>query len=183
MPLSAIDQRAWREAVAWVPQAPYLFHGTIADNLRLARPDADDDAVRAAAREAGADDFITGLRRGYDTPVGEGGARLSGGQRQRIAIARAILADARIVILDEVTSHLDTESETVIRDAVVRLAAGGRTVLVVSHRLRLAAVADEVIVLGDGRVLELGPPADLAARDGAYRRLLDVRRSDLGAGA
>ncbi len=177
VPLASIDLAAWRAAIAWVPQAPYLFHGSIADNIRLARPDADDAAVRAAAREAGADDFIGTLPRGYETPVGEGGARLSGGQRQRISIARAVLADARIVILDEVTSQLDTASETIIRDAVVRLAAG-RTVIVVSHRLRLAAVADEVVVLEHGRVAEAGPPADLAGRDGTYRRLLDVRGTD-----
>ena len=178
VPLASIDLAAWRATVAWVPQAPYLFHGSIADNIRLARPEAGDDAVRAAAREAGADAFIAHLPGGYETPVGEGGARLSGGQRQRVAIARAVLADARIVILDEVTSHLDAASETVIRDAVVRLAARGRTVLVVSHRLRLSAIADEVVVLDGGRVVESGPPAALAARDGAYRRLLDVRGSD-----
>ena len=177
VPLTSIDLAAWRATLAWVPQAPYLFHGSIADNIRLARPDAADDAVRSAAGAAGADDFISTLPRGYETPVGEGGARLSGGQRQRIAIARAILADARIVILDEVTSQLDAASETIIRDAVVRLAAG-RTVIVVSHRLRLAAVADEIVVLEAGRVVEAGLPADLARRDGAYRRLLDVRRTD-----
>jgi ABC-type transport system involved in cytochrome bd biosynthesis fused ATPase/permease subunit len=177
VPLASIDLAAWRATIAWVPQAPYLFHGSIADNIRLPRPGADDDAVRTAAREAGADDFIATLPRGYETPVGEGGARLSGGQRQRISIARAILADARIVILDEVTSQLDTASETLIGDAVRRLATA-RTVIVVSHRLKLAAVADEVVVLDAGRVVEAGPPGDLAGREGAYRRLLDVRRAD-----
>ena len=177
VPLASIDLAAWRSTLAWVPQAPYLFHGSIADNIRLARPGAADDAVRAAARDAGADAFIDALPRGYDTPVGEGGTRLSGGQRQRIAIGRAFLADARVVILDEVTSQLDPASEAVIRDAVVRLASG-RTVIVVSHRLRLAAAADEVVVLHAGRVVESGPPAVLATRDGAYRRLLDVRGAD-----
>ena len=111
VPLDAIDPARWRAEVAWVPQRPHLFHGTVADNIRLARPDADDAAVRDAAREAGADDFIAALPAGYATPVGEDGVRLSGGQRQRIAIARAFLADARLVILDEPTSHLDAESE------------------------------------------------------------------------
>ena len=135
--LAAIDPGAWRAQVAWVPQLPHLFHGSVADNIRLARPGATDAAVRAAAREAGADDFIAALPHGYDQAVGERGVRLSGGQRQRIAIARAILADARLVILDEATSQLDAASETVIRDTIRRL-AGPRTVLVVSHRLRLA---------------------------------------------
>ena len=127
-------------------------------------------------REAGADRFIDALPRGFDTPVGEGGTRLSGGQRQRIAIARAFLADAWLVILDEATSHLDAESETVIRDAVRRLAARGRTVLVVSHRLRLAEIADVVAVLDAGRIVETGSPADLAGRDGPYRRCSLARR-------
>ena len=179
--LAAIDPGAWRAQVAWVPQLPHLFHGSVADNIRLARPGATEGAVRAAAREAGADDFIAALPHGYDQAVGERGVRLSGGQRQRIAIARAILADARLVILDEATSHLDTASETVIRDTIRRM-AGPRTVLVVSHRLRLAAVADEVAVIDAGRVIESGPPADLARRDGAYRRLLDVRQTDAEAG-
>jgi ABC-type multidrug transport system fused ATPase/permease subunit len=175
--LALIDPGAWRAQVAWVPQLPYLFHGGVADNIRLARPGATDAAVRAAAREAGADDFIGALPSGYDQAVGERGVRLSGGQRQRIAIARAILADARLVILDEATSQLDTASETVIRDAIRRL-AGTRTVLVVSHRLRLASVADEIAVIDAGRVTESGRPFDLARRDGAYRRLLDVRQAD-----
>ena len=138
-----------------MPQRPHLFHGSVADNIRLARPGATDAAVRAAAREAGADDFIAALPHGYDQAVGERGVRLSGGQRQRIAIARAILADARLVILDEATSQLDAASETVIRDTIRRL-AGPRTVLVVSHRLRLASVADEIAVIDAGRVTESG---------------------------
>ena len=175
--LDAIAASAWRAQVAWVPQLPHLFHGSVADNIRLARPGATDAAVQAAAREAGADDFIAALPHGYDQAVGERGIRLSGGQRQRIAIARAILADARLVILDEATSQLDAASETVIRDTIRRL-AGPRTVLVVSHRLRLASVADEIAVIDGGRVAETGRPSDLARRDGAYRRLLDVRQAD-----
>ncbi len=179
--LDAIDASAWRATVAWVPQRPHLFHGTVADNIRLARPTADDAAVRAAAEQAGADGFITGLPLGYETPVGEDGTRLSGGQRQRIAIARAFLAEARLVILDEATSHLDATSEAVIRDSIGRLARD-RSVLVVSHRLRLVSVADRVVVLDGGRVVESGSPAELAARDGAYRRLLAAGGED-GIGA
>ena len=177
MDLALIDPRAWRTGVAWVPQLPHLFHGSVADNIRLARPGATDAAVRAAAREAGADDFIAALPHGYDQAVGERGVRLSGGQRQRIAIARAILADARLVILDEATSQLDAASETVIRDTIRRL-TGPRTVLVVSHRLRLASVADDIVVIDAGRVAESGRPSDLARRDGAYRQLLEVRQGD-----
>ncbi len=170
-PLAAIDPSAWRARLTWVPQRPHLFHGTVADTIRLARPDATDEAVAAAAREAGADAFIATLPGGYATPVGEDGVRLSGGQRQRLAIARAFLADARLVILDEATSHLDPASESGIRDAVERLAAT-RAVLVVSHRLRFVDTADLVVVLDRGRVVETGSPAELAGRDGPYRRLL-----------
>ena len=177
VPLDGIDLAAWRAGVAWVPQRPHLFHGSVADNIRLARPTADDDAVRAAAREAGADAFIVGLANGYGTPVGEDGVRLSGGQRQRIAIARAFLADARLVILDEATSHLDAASEAVIRDAIGRLARR-RTVVVVSHRLRLVSLADRVVVMDGGRVVETGAPAELAVGDGPYRRLLAAGDGD-----
>ena len=180
-PLSDIDLAAWRRHIAWVPQRPHLFHGTIADTIRLAQPDADDEAVRAAAGEAGAEAFIAELPQGYATQVGEDGLRLSGGQRQRIAIARAILADARLVILDEATSQLDAASERTIRDTIGRLARD-RAVVVVSHRLRLVAIADVVAVIDAGRVVETGAPADLAERDGAYRRLLAAANADPGAG-
>jgi len=166
MPLESIEIGSWRAHVAWVPQRPHLFHGTVADNLRLARPDATDADLVAAAEQAGAAAFIRALPRGFDTPVGEDGLRLSGGRRQRLAIARAFLVDAWLVILDEATSHLDAESETAIRDAVARLATRGRTVLVVSHRLRLVETADDIVVLDHGRVVETGAPADLATGRG-----------------
>ncbi|MCU0505740.1 MAG: thiol reductant ABC exporter subunit CydD [Chloroflexi bacterium] len=172
-PLASIDVDAWRHAVAWVPQSPHLFAGTVADNIRLARPDAADADVEAAAREAGADGFIRALPLGYDTPLGEDGARLSGGQQQRIAIARAFLRDAPLVILDEATSHLDPASEAAIARAVQRLVRR-RTVLVISHRLRLAAGADIVVVLAGGRAVEAGPPGVLLAHDGPYRRLVAI---------
>jgi ABC-type multidrug transport system fused ATPase/permease subunit len=173
VPLASIDPAAWRRSIAWVPQAPHLFAGTVADNIRLARPDATDGQVDAAAREAGADAFIRALPLGYATRLGEEGARLSGGQQQRIAIARAFLRDAPFVILDEATSHLDAASEAAIADAVRRLVRR-RTVLVISHRLRLAAEADVVAVLAGGRSVEVGPPADLLLHDGPYRRLLAI---------
>jgi ATP-binding cassette subfamily C protein CydD len=177
VPLDRLDLSAWRANLAWVAQRPHLFHGTVADNIRLARPDAPDEEVVAAARAAGADAFIVALPAGYETQVGEGGLRLSGGQRQRLAIARAFLADARLVILDEATSHLDAASEAGIRDAVTRLGAN-RTVLIVSHRLRFVDAADVIVVLDRGRVVETGAPAELAGRGGPYQRLLEAAASD-----
>jgi thiol reductant ABC exporter CydD subunit len=175
--LGSIDLAAWRSHVAWVPQRPYLFHGTVADNIRLARPDASDEEIRAAADEAGAAMFVQAMPLGYDTAVGEDGIRLSGGQRQRIALARAFLGGARLVILDEATAHLDAASEDLVRDAVVRMGRD-RAVLVVSHRLRLVSIADVVAVVDHGRVVQVGAPADLAERDGPFRRLLATDDAD-----
>ena len=124
-------------------------------------------------REAGAHEFVRALPLGYATPLGEAGARLSGGEQRRIALARAFLRDAPFVVLDEVTSHLDPVSERAITSAVARLARR-RTVLVISHRLRLAAMADAVVVLAGGRAIEAGPPAELLASGGPYRRLLEI---------
>ena len=171
LPLDSIDRAMWRGQVAWVPQLPHLFHGTVADNIRLARPEAGMDAVIAAARAAHADAFIEALPRGYDTPLGEQGARLSGGQRQRLAIARAFLKDAPVLILDEATASLDARSETLIRDALARLLAG-RTVLIIAHRLTLAYAADQIVVMDAGRAVETGSHRALLAQDGLYRRLV-----------
>jgi ABC-type multidrug transport system fused ATPase/permease subunit len=154
-----------------VSQRPHLFAGSVADNIRLARPEADDEAVTAAARAAGAIGFIERLPRGFDSPVGERGARLSGGQRQRVAIARAFLRDAPLLILDEATSQLDEAGEAALADTLERLVTG-RTVLLIAHRLGLAQRADRVAVLEGGRVIEAGPPARLLMSDGPYRRLL-----------
>ena len=131
-------------------QAPHLFHGSVADNIRLARPDAPPEAVVEAARAAGADEFIDDLPDGYNTPVGEDGVRLSGGQRQRIAIARAFLRDAGFVVLDEPTAHLDPDAEAVVSAAIARLGAG-RPVVVISHRPALASGADAVVELAHGQ--------------------------------
>jgi ATP-binding cassette subfamily C protein CydD len=171
LPLEAIDVAAWRGSVAWVPQAPHLFTGSVADNIRLGRPEATDAQVEAAAIEAGVDGAIRSLPRGYETPLGEEGLGVSGGERQRLAIARAFLRDAPFILLDEVTSHLDRATEAEIADAVRRLARH-RTVLVISHRLKLAAGADQVVVLAGGRAVEAGTPADLLALGGAYARLV-----------
>ena len=176
LPLDGIDRAMWRGQVAWVPQLPHLFHGTVADNIRLARPEAGMDAVIAAARAAHADEFIEALPRGYDTPLGEQGARLSGGQRQRLAIARAFLKDAPVLILDEATASLDARSEALIRDALARLMAG-RTVLIIAHRLALAYTADQIVVMDAGRAVETGSHAALLAQDGLYRRLVATYES------
>ncbi|MFJ8073468.1 thiol reductant ABC exporter subunit CydD [Streptomyces sp. NPDC096176] len=144
--LAELDVHRWRERIAWVPQAPYLFAGTIAENVRLARPDADDAAVREALRAAGAYDFVAALRRGMDTPIGEDGSGLSAGQRQRLALARAFLADRPLLLLDEPTAALDGATEADIVEAVGRLAQG-RTVLLLVHRPALLAVADRVVTL------------------------------------
>ncbi|MFK4224487.1 thiol reductant ABC exporter subunit CydD [Streptomyces sp. NPDC019890] len=144
--LSALDLARWRERIAWVPQRPYLFAGTIAENVRLARPDADDAAVQEALRDSGAYDFVAGLPQGVDTLLGEDGAGLSAGQRQRLALARAFLADRPLLLLDEPTAALDGGSEAGIVEAVRRLSAG-RTVLLVVHRPALLGVADRVVTL------------------------------------
>jgi len=170
-PLSEIDPAAWRSHLAWVPQQPHLFYGTIAANIRLANPNATQEAVVAAATAAHAHEFIEKLPQGYDTPIGEQGARLSGGQQQRLAIARAFLKDAPFLILDEATSHLDAESEALVQDALARLLRG-RTALIITHRLKLAYTADQVVVMQQGRAVETGKHATLVAENGAYRQLV-----------
>ena len=151
--LSQCDPRAWRAQIAWVPQHPTLFRGSVADNIRLGAVDAVEERVRAAAALAGADAFIRGLPAGYDTIVGDGGRPLSAGELQRIALARAFLRDAPFVILDEPTANLDPESAEVVAEAVERLRAG-RMVLLAVHRPRLAARADRVARLDAGRIVE-----------------------------
>ncbi|MFD4031421.1 thiol reductant ABC exporter subunit CydD [Streptomyces sp. NPDC058637] len=174
--LADLSAERWREQIAWVPQRPHLFAGTIAENVRLARPDADDDAVTTALTEAGAYEFVAGLPDGLRTPLGEDGAGLSAGQRQRIALARAFLADRPLLLLDEPTASLDGETEAGIVDAVRRLAAG-RTVLLVVHRPALLPVADRVVTLEPraagpsvaGAVTARGP----AGRAGSLARAAD----------
>jgi ABC-type multidrug transport system fused ATPase/permease subunit len=170
-PLGTLDVAWWRTQIAWVPQRPHLFTGTIAQNIALARPDASGEEIVAAAKAAGLDDLLQRLPAGLATPVGERGARLSGGERQRVAIARAFLKDAPILVLDEVTSQLDVESEAIIRRSIERLRAG-RTVLLIAHRLSLAYGADQVVVIDDGRVVEAGSHDALIVRNSAYRALV-----------
>jgi ATP-binding cassette subfamily C protein CydD len=171
--LNTISPDDWRERIAWVPQMPYLLAASVADNIRLARPDAPLDDVIRAAQQAHADDFIRALPDGYDTPIGERGARLSGGQAQRIALARAFLKDAPILLLDEVTSNLDPETEADIQ-AAIRELMRDRTGLIIAHRLGTVMDADQIVVLDQGRVVEIGTHRDLSARAGVYRQLVTV---------
>ncbi len=167
-----------RDQIGLVTQEPFLFDDTIRANIAYAHPDADDAAVERAAREAAAHDFIVQLPGGYDTQVGEAGARLSGGQRQRIAIARAFLKDAPILLLDEATSALDTESEAQVQAALKRLMAG-RTTILIAHRLSTVRGADRIYVIDKGRIVETGNHDSLVRKRGLYARL--ARTQDLEA--
>ncbi len=168
--LRGVQLNSLRDLLGVVPQEPVLFGGTVAENIAYGRPDAPREAIAAAARAANAHAFIADLPEGYDTVVGERGVRLSGGQRQRIAIARAILKDPRVLILDEATSSLDTASEAAVREALERLMAG-RTTILIAHRLTTVEGADRIVVLDRGRIAEQGTHAELLAREGLYHKL------------
>ena len=165
------DVKWLRRQIGMVLQEPYLFHGTIADNVRYAEPEATDAQVIAAARAANAHDFVVGLPDGYDTMVGERGQSLSGGERQRISIARAILHNPRILILDEATSSVDTETERQIQQALDRLVTG-RTTFAIAHRLSTLMAADRLVVLDKGKLVEQGTHAELVSlENGVYAKL------------
>jgi thiol reductant ABC exporter CydC subunit len=169
--LRALDPEVVRRLIAVVSQDTYLFHGTIDENLRLGCPDASEADIVAAARAANALDFIEALPDGYATVIGERGARLSGGQRQRIAIARALLRNSPILVLDEALSSVDAENEAVIQQALDRLMAG-RTTLILAHRLSSVINADRILVLADGAVAQSGSHAELIVQEGPYRQLM-----------
>jgi ATP-binding cassette, subfamily B, multidrug efflux pump len=165
-----VTQVSLRRQMGLVPQEPFLFPGTVADNIRFALPEARDERVRRAAELANAHPFITALPDGYETLIQEGGVNLSIGQRQLVCIARAVLADPRILILDEATSSVDTITEALIQDALDHLLAD-RTAIVIAHRLSTVRRADLICVVDDGRIVEQGTHDQLVARDGLYRRL------------
>ncbi|MEP6474100.1 MAG: ABC transporter ATP-binding protein, partial [Gemmatimonadota bacterium] len=170
--LSTIKMREYRAHLGIVLQDNFLFDGTIADNIRFARPDATMDQVREVSKLANCDEFIVGFKDGYDSIVGERGVKLSGGQRQRVAIARAILADPAILILDEATSSLDSESEAMIQDGL-RTLRQGRTTFVIAHRLSTIVSADQILVLEGGVVVERGTHRELLAKRGRYTQLYE----------
>lgn len=175
--VAELDLDSLRRNVVLVPQDAYLFTGTIADNLRLARPDASEAEMLAALDQAAGRAIVERLPDGLASDVGERGNRLSGGERQRIAIARAFLAGAPVLVLDEATSSVDVESERTIQAALDRLSAG-RSVLMIAHRLSTVRHADRIVVLDDGRVVDVGTHDELASRPGRYRQLLDADETD-----
>ena len=175
-----VDPETLLADYAEVFQDVVLFDETVMENIRLGRADATDEEVLAAARAAMCDEFVSRMPQGYDTMIGENGGRLSGGERQRISIARAILKDAPVVLLDEATASLDVENETQVQQALSRLLAG-KTVLVIAHRMRTVANADKIVVLKEGRVAEQGAPAELMAREGGlYRRMVELQTEASG---
>lgn len=177
--ISTVDPEVLLRDYSMVFQDVVLFDDTVMENIRLGKRGATDEEVRAAAKAANCDEFIHRLPQGYNTPIGENGAKLSGGERQRISIARALLKDAPIVLLDEATASLDVENETRVQGALSRLLVG-KTVLVIAHRMRTVEAADKIIVLADGRVAEEGTPAELMNKNGLYHRMVDLQRQSAG---
>jgi ATP-binding cassette subfamily B protein len=169
-----VKMKSLRDQIGVVLQEPFLFHGSVADNIAYSKPGATRAEVVAAAKAANAHDFIIGFPDGYDTMVGERGGSLSGGEKQRISIARAILKDPRILILDEATSSVDTETESLIQAAIERLVEG-RTTFAIAHRLSTLRKADKLIILEKGNIVEMGDHDQLLANDGLYKRLVDMQ--------
>ncbi|MEM1426748.1 MAG: ATP-binding cassette domain-containing protein, partial [Cyanobacteria bacterium P01_H01_bin.130] len=178
--IRTLNTRAYRQRLAIVHQEVDVFNGTVLDNLRYGRPDAPWDDVRQACAIARVDDFVKQLPDGYYTMVGERGLRLSGGQRQRLGIARALLVDPDVLVFDEATSSLDSESERAIQEAMGSI-LGTRTTLVIAHRLSTVRDADKIVVIDDGHIVEVGTHNQLLRQRGLYHRLHTLQSSDSGA--
>jgi ATP-binding cassette subfamily B protein len=173
-PIDSLSLKTLRDSIAIVPQDAVIFSASALENIRYGKPTATDEEVTAAARAAQVDEFVQKLPEGYQTFLGERGTRLSGGQRQRIAIARAMLKDAPILLLDEATSALDAESEILVQQGL-NAAMQGRTTLIIAHRLSTVQKADRIVVLENGKIIEIGSPAALKAQDGLYARLAKLQ--------
>ena len=172
--IATVDPEMLLSDYSMVFQEVVLFDDTVMENIRLGKRGASDAEVIAAAKAANCQEFVSKLPQGYQTPIGENGAKLSGGERQRISIARALLKDAPIVLLDEATASLDVENETKVQEALSRLLTG-KTVLVIAHRMRTVAAADHIVVLKEGKVVQQGTPKELMAQGGLYRRMVELQ--------
>jgi ATP-binding cassette subfamily B protein len=176
--IRTVTLRSLRQSIAYVGQDTFLFHGTVRENITYGTFDADEEAVVEAAKAAEAHEFITNLPDGYDTMVGERGVKLSGGQRQRVSIARAVLKDPELLVLDEATSDVDTETEMLIQRSLDRLTAD-RTTFAIAHRLSTIKDADRIVVLEDGRIVERGSHGELLENGGLYAHLWGVQAGEI----
>ncbi len=170
--LQDIDRDAWWQKIAWLPQKPYLFYGSISDNIRMGKVDASQEEVEAAARQAHCHDFISKLNKGYQTIIGSKGSGLSGGQAQRVALARVFLKNAEIIILDEATAHLDKKSEQLVQQSINNINRN-KTIITIAHRLETIQQADKIIMLAEGRVVAFGDHSGLYKQDDAYKTMID----------
>ena len=176
VPISEVKLGSLRQSIALVPQDTFLFDGTILENIGYGAPGATDEAIVAAAKRANAHEFITRIPEGYAAPIGEAGMKLSGGEQQRLSIARALLKDAPILVLDEATSSLDTQSEALIQESLANLMEG-RTSFIIAHRLSTVVRADKILVIKNGEILEIGTHETLLAKGGLYKKLCEMQLS------
>ena len=174
-----ISAEHYHKLVAYVSQDNFLFDNTVRENIRMGRPDASDAEVEQAAKDCGCYDFIMGLENGFDTQVGSGGGHLSGGEKQRISIARAMMKDAPIIILDEATANVDPENEKELMEAVSELTQE-KTVIMIAHRLKTVRHADQILVVDKGQIVQRGTHEELMAQDGIYRRFISGREQAVG---
>ena len=176
--ISEVDPEALLKNYSIVFQDVTLFDNTIMENIRVGKKDATDEEVLKAAKEANCDDFIKRLPNGYNTMIGENGSKLSGGERQRISIARALLKDSPVILLDEATASLDAENETQIQEAISKLIKN-KTVLIIAHRMRTVTNADKIVVLKDGKVTEMGTPNELLEKNSIFKEMVSKQKASL----